>query len=228
MVSMNEKKCLLVVAAHPDDEILGVAGTVARLVKEGWAAYALILGTGALAREGANDADTERLRECAKLAADIVGYSEVFFESFPDNAFDTVSLLSITKLVEVYLSRLKPERIFTHYANDLNIDHQRTFQAVLTASRPCNVNAPKEFFSFETLSASEWQKADLRFHPDTYFDIASTVEKKINAMEAYDTEIRLFPHPRSGEAITALARVRGSEASRQAAEGFITIRRIIS
>ncbi len=224
---MNIPKRLAVIAAHPDDEILGVGGTVARRVEEGWEAYCLILGEGALSREGAASDETKHLQACAKRAADLVGYKEVAFESFPDNAFDTVSLLSITKKVEAFLARVQPTSVFTHYAHDLNIDHQHTFQAVLTASRPCNEHAPAELLSFETLSASEWQEPGHCFRPDTYIDIGESLEKKLKAMEAYDTEIRAFPHPRSREALEALATLRGSEAMCRRAEAFVTVRRIM-
>ena len=221
-------KQLLVVAAHPDDELLGVGGTVARYVRNGWEASALILGTGALSRVDGSPDDVRRLRESAARAGEIIGFRRVLFESFPDNAFDTVSLLSITQVVEAHLARLQPSLILTHDAHDLNIDHQRTFQAVLTASRPCSAHAPSELRSFETVSASEWQAPSLRFSPDTYVALSrEDMERKLQALAAYNTELRPFPHPRSLEVITALAMVRGSEALCERAEAFVTVRRIV-
>jgi LmbE family N-acetylglucosaminyl deacetylase len=223
---MNDHKNLLVVAAHPDDELLGVGGTVARYVSEGWEAFCVILGQGALARQGTFQGDVARLKDCAVRAGEIIGYKEVLFESFPDNAFDTVSLLSIIKTVEVHFARRKPSLVFTHYAHDLNIDHRRTFQAVLTAARPCNQNVPAELLCFETLSASEWQAPDLRFRPNTYINVTSFFERKMKALAAYETEMRPFPHPRSAQAVTALSALRGSESSCVRAEAFVSVRRI--
>ncbi|MEN9558549.1 MAG: hypothetical protein RL141_918 [Candidatus Parcubacteria bacterium] len=223
---MSNPKRFLVVAAHPDDEILGVGGTVARLTHEGWEGFCVILGEGAMARDGAGREEIDRLRACAQEAGRIVGYREVVFEAFPDNQFDTVSLLSITKAVEAALARINPSVVFTHHGQDLNIDHQRTFQAVLTASRPCHANAPQELLTFETVSATEWQEPSQRFVPDTYKGIEAFLNIKQRALEAYASEMRAFPHPRSAAVIAALATVRGSECGLPAAEAFRTIRRI--
>jgi len=151
---MNKK--ILIVAAHPDDEVLGCFGTVAKLIKEGYKAYTLILGEGKTSR------DEKRVVENRKEEIDVlnseimnannsIGIKKVFVESFPDNRFDSVDLLDIVKVVSKVKEEVQPDIIFTHYANDLNINHRITYQAVITATRPMENECVKELYSFEVV-----------------------------------------------------------------------------
>jgi LmbE family N-acetylglucosaminyl deacetylase len=172
-------KTILIVAAHPDDEVLGCFGTVARLIKEGYEAYTLILGEGKTSRDEKRDIE-EKLNEISllndeiKLANEIIGIKKVFVESFPDNRFDGVDLLDIIKVVSKVKEEVQPDIIFTHYEHDLNIDHQTTYKAVITSTRPMEDECVKEIYSFEILSSTEWNYP-LSFSPDTFFDISTTI-----------------------------------------------------
>lgn len=221
------KKNILVVAAHPDDEILGAGGTLIKHAVSGDDVYCLILGEGIMSRANPDKQKLEELRTQALDAGRVVGFKKIFLSNFPDNVFDTVPLLNIVKDVEKYFDELKPDIVYTHHGNDLNIDHQLTFQAVLTASRPCNENCPREIYTFETLSSTEWQEKNKgQFSPNTYIDIKSTIEKKIAAMKKYSSELREYPYPRSVEGIRILSQLRGLESGLFFAEAFRLIRKI--
>lgn len=218
---------VLIIAAHPDDELLGVAGTAARHVGKGDTVYALILGQGFMSRDDAREEDLAHLKNAARAAASIVGVKEVFFKDFADNAFDTMRFLDIVKAVEQYVTQVKPDTIYTHHEYDVNVDHQLTCRAVITACRPCNPDCPSVLYSFETLSSTEWNSKDHKqFRPNAYSDISETLDIKIAALKQYESEMRPFPHSRSFEGIRILAQYRGLESGLLAAEAFHLIRRI--
>ena len=221
-------KKILIVAAHPDDEVLGCFGTVARLIKEGYEAYTLILGEGKTSR------DEERIVEDKKEeiellnheitnANKVIGVKKVFIESLPDNRFDHVDLLDIIKVISKVKEEIQPDIIFTHYEHDLNIDHQLTYKALITATRPMEDECVKEIYSFEILSSTEWNYP-LSFAPDTFFDISQTVDLKIKAMKAYPSELCEYPHPRSLEGIELNAKYQGMRVGKRYVEAFKSIR----
>jgi LmbE family N-acetylglucosaminyl deacetylase len=219
---------ILIVSAHPDDEVLGCGGTVARLVKEGYQAYTLILGEGITSRDEKRDrakreTEIQKLKDQAKKANKIIGVEEVFMYDFPDNRFDTVPLLDIVKVIEKIKNDIKPDIIFTHYVKDLNIDHQITYKAVITATRPVVGEPVKEIYSFEVPSSTEWN-FPLSFSPDVFFDISETMDIKIKALEEYKTELREYPHPRSLEGIKINAQSWGLKIGVKYAEVFKCIR----
>ena len=224
---MNTNK-ILVVVAHPDDEILGAGATLVKHVEAGDAVYCLILGEGAMARVGASQKKLQNLKLQATEAGRVVGFKKIFFSGFPDNQFDSLPLLQISKEVEKYLAEIKPDIVYTHFDGDLNIDHQLTCRAVLTACRPCNGNSPCEIYAFETLSSTEWQsKNKKQFNPTVYVDVEEVMNKKIEAFEKYNSEMRPYPHPRSPEGIKILAQYRGLESGLRLAEAFCLLRKII-
>lgn len=219
---------ILVVAAHPDDEVLGCGGTIIENVKVGNKVFVLILGEGATSRHKEDDkcqSEIDKLKAQAQQSAHIMGVSDVFFCSLPDNRFDGVSLLDIIKIIEKHIRIVSPEIIYTQHGGDLNIDHQLTFQSVLTAARPMegtNVNA---IYAYETSSSTEWsfQHTFPVFRPNHFVDISNSLNKKLNAFQVYTEEIRDFPHPRSLEAIQAQAMKNGSIIGFKAAEAFETV-----
>jgi len=225
----DRKKRILVVAAHPDDEILGSGGTVARLIAEGNEAYTLILGEGITSRypKGSNkmEKDLKALRKAMERANRIIGVKKIFPLNFPDNRFDAVPTLDIVKNIEAVKNRIKPQIIFTHHWRDLNIDHRVTFNAVLTACRPIEEETVSEIYSFEIPSSTEWNYP-YTFAPNLFVDITATLSRKIAAMKCYTTELRKFPHPRSVEAIRSIAKRWGSVASKKSAEAFEIVRMI--
>lgn len=220
-------KNVLVVAAHPDDELLGLGGTLIKHRLAGDSVYCIIIGEGLMSRNTANQAELQELYRHAQNAGAIIGFKGMTFEHFPDNAFDTVSLLKIAKVVEDHLERTRPDIIYTHHEYDLNIDHRLTFEAVLVACRPYQTFAPQEIYTFETLSSTEWHSKDHKqFAPDTYINISSTIDQKIEALKEYQSELRPYPHARSIEGIRIRAQYRGLESHLPYAEAFMTIRRI--
>jgi LmbE family N-acetylglucosaminyl deacetylase len=222
------KKKVLIVAAHPDDEVLGCGGTIARLVKERHEAYTLILGEGITSRDRSRnrekrEKEINRLKEQIYKANELLGVKEVFTFDFPDNRFDSVDFLDIVKAIEEVKNKLKPEIVFTHSKSDLNIDHQITYKAVITATRPMQNESVKEIYAFEVLSSTEWNYP-LSFSPNVYFDIGDTLERKLKAMTEYKSELREYPHPRSLKGIEIKARQRGMEVGFYYAEAFECIR----
>jgi len=221
-------KKILIVAAHPDDEVLGCFATVARLIQEGYEAYTLILGEGKTSRDSTRVVENKKkeialLNQEIKKANEIIGIKKVFIEDFPDNRFDSVDLLDIVKAISSVKNEINPNIIFTHYESDLNVDHRITYQAVITATRPMQEESVKEIYSFEILSSTEWNYP-LSFSPDTFFDISSTINLKIDAMKQYNSELCSFPHPRSLEGIELNAKYHGMRVGKKFVEAFKSIR----
>lgn len=226
-------KNILIVAAHPDDELLGVGGTVRRLVDEGACARAVILAEGLTSR-GDKRGDTERLKleelqNDARAAAVEVGYTSIDFCDFPDNRMDEVDLLDIVKVVSKFVEKYQPDTIFTHHHGDLNIDHRLTCEAVLTACRPVKKYDVRRIYNFETPSSTEWNYTYSEpFLPNVYFDISDTFTAKIKGMACYRSESAVYPHPRSPEALEALGRYRGSNVGFEVAEAFMLTREAVT
>lgn len=251
------KNKFLIIAAHPDDEVLGCFGTAARLINEGFEGYTLILGEGKTSRDdGTQSVSSVKLgatkreflrnsidkacensqnsaqkfaqemdileQECL-AANELIGIREVFRANFADNRFDSAHLLDIVKAVEQVVSRLRPSVIFTHYEKDLNIDHQMTFKAALTATRCLKGQSVREFYSFEVISSTEFNYP-LSFCPNFYFDISTTLQSKIQAMSLYKSELCEFPHPRSLENIELNAKYHGVRVGVPYAEAFVSVR----
>lgn len=223
---------VLVIAAHPDDEILGCGGTAARLVAEGHDLHFAILGEGITSRSAQrSDADAsqlETLHRQARAAAAAVGVKKLVLHKLPDNRLDTVPLLEVVKLVEDLVQQVQPEIIYTHHGGDLNVDHGVIHRAVLTATRPVAGQPVKEIYAFEVPSSTEWAfgRTAPAFRPNVFVEITATLEAKVTAMECYESEARAFPHPRSPEALRALATRWGSVAGCAAAEAFELVRSI--
>lgn len=221
---------ILIVAAHPDDEVLGCGGTIAKFVQEGSQVFCCILGEGPLSRytdreAGRNEKDVAGVGSFIQNAAQILGITQTFTFQFLDNQFDTVSLLEIVRVVTDVKDQVKPDAIFTHSRADLNVDHRLTYQAVLTACRPLKDETVREIYSWENPSSTEWNYPNT-FQPNMFVNIQRTLETKIMALQCYETEVRPFPHPRSSEALRAGALRWGSVAGLQTAEAFEVIRYI--
>ena len=221
---------VLVIAAHPDDEVLGCGGTIAKLAAEGKRVEILILGEGAVARDGSPGDEVQRLQADACKAAKVLGAANVRFASLPDNRFDTVPLLDVIKQIETVIAEGKPEIVFTQHGGDLNVDHQITFRAVMTAVRPMEGRGIRALYAYEVASSTEWafQRFDPVFRPSYFVNIDGFLEQKILAMEAYGGEIRSAPHPRSPEVLQAMAVTRGAAVGLKAAEAFETIWEVIA
>lgn len=223
---------ILVVAAHPDDEVLGCGGTIAKLSSEN-EVHILILGEGITSRQRRRAARTKakeisRLGRAARAVAKRLGASSLHVEQLPDNRMDTVPLLEVVKRVEAVVEECRPEIIYTHHPGDLNIDHWVTFRAVMTATRPMVGRPVRDIYAYEVPSSTDWsfQRIEPVFRPNVFVDITQTIETKIQAMQCYPSESRQFPHPRSDGALRAHARRWGSVVGLEYAEAFELIRSI--
>lgn len=218
---------ILIVAAHPDDEVLGVGGTILKHTQNGDQVSVLILGDGVTSRGGSSEEIDHRIDQ-AKKVAKILGVKKIILTSLPDNKFDFIPLLSIAKKVEKIIDMIKPDIIYTHHGGDLNVDHRLTFQAVLTACRPQPNFCVKKILTFETPSSTEWSAKSIgeSFVPNCYNDITDFIDKKIEALEIYENEMRTFPHPRSYEGVEILAKFRGMTVGHKFAEAFEIIREL--
>lgn len=222
---------ILCIAAHPDDEVLGCGASLARLAREGNNVHIAILGEGItsryVSRETAQSKLLSDLGEDAKNSARILGVASIDLFGFPDNRFDTVPLLEIIKTVEELTARYQPETVFTHHAGDLNVDHIAVNRAVLTACRPIAGSTIRDIYAFEIPSSTDWAfQTYAAFCPSVFIGVGETLELKLRAMAAYRSESRPFPHPRSLDALAAIARRWGSAAGLPAAEAFQLVRSI--
>ena len=229
----NQQK-ILIIAAHPDDEVLGCGGSMAKWCIDGHVVHVLIMAEGATSRDKSRDRVTRQkelshLARSAKKAGEILGVASVELLDYPDNRMDSVDLLDVVKSVEGHIDKNKPEVVVTHHSGDLNIDHQITQQAVMVACRPQPGHSVKRILSFEVPSATDWQSPTVcnHFVPHRFDHISQTLEIKIKAIETYKSEMQKWPHARSIKALEHLARWRGASVGVEAAEAFMLIRNII-
>lgn len=218
------------IVAHADDEVLGCGGTLRRHALAGDAVSLIILADGETSRStgSAPDAAIARREAAARLAAATLGIGDLVIHRFPDNRLDTEALLDIIKVVETHIERIAPDTVYTHHAGDLNLDHRRVHEAVVTACRPQPGRRVGNLLFFEVVSSTEWQTPGSAppFLPNWFVDITSTLDAKLKALEAYGDEMRNWPHPRSYEGVKHLARWRGAIAGCEAAEAFVLGRHI--
>ena len=232
---------VIIFVAHPDDEVLGMGGTILKHSQNGDFVKVVYLATGITSRRSTNfqnsvsyeqnenktnqiQKEIKNLRNDAKKSCNILKVKDSKFYDFPDNEMDSVPLLKIIKVIEKEIKETKPDRIYTHHFHDLNVDHRTVFNAVMTATRPIRLNV-KEIISFEVLSSTEWNYP-MQFSPNYFVDIKSQLSAKIKAMKSYKNEIRNFPHPRSVENIKNVSQRWGSVSEKNAAEAFEIIRKI--
>ena len=225
---------ILIIVAHPDDEVLGCGGSMATWVDQGHNVRVLFMSDGVSLRTAAPDYPitsaelVQQRKDAAKRAASRLGARLPDFLDFPDNQLDSVPLLKIIKAVEPVIESFHPDLVVTHHNNDLNIDHQITQKAVVTACRPQPGLSVKRILACEVPSSTEWQDpgSGPYFTPNWYVDISEHLETKLSALTEYSDELREWPHSRSIDAVRHLARWRGATVGRPAAEAFMLIRNI--
>jgi LmbE family N-acetylglucosaminyl deacetylase len=222
---------ILVIAAHPDDEVLGCGGVIARYARTGDTVRVVIMAEGVTSRTGAI-AQAEalgQLRTAATRANQILGTTELVMEGLPDNRLDSMDRLAVIQRVEAHIERWKPSVVYTHHAGDVNVDHQVVHHAVVTACRPQPGRSVERLLFFEVASSTEWQPpgSSVPFQPNWFVDITETLDTKLAALEAYRAEIREWPHPRSLRAVESLARWRGASVGLSAAEAYCLGRQIL-
>jgi N-acetylglucosamine malate deacetylase 1 len=219
---------VLVVAAHPDDEVLGCGGTIARMADEGRNVHVLLLADGETSRDS-ELLGVDAREKAAQRAGSILGCSTVTALGLPDNRLDSLDLLDVVKEIEKLVHDLRPSTVLTHHVGDVNVDHRITHEAVISACRSKPGHPVRELLFFEVVSSTEWRPAGSgrAFEPNWFVDVSRTWPRKLEALKAYEAELERFPHPRSFEAVEALARVRGATVGVGVAEAFVLGRTLI-
>ena len=226
---------ILLVCAHPDDEVIGMGGTLKKLSKK-HKIKVIFLSEGITARRKAGYVSTpqyditheeiqkmkkeiEVRKKHAKKALNVLGVKNVRFLDLPNQELDQIPLLKIIKEIEKEIAETKASIIFTHHHNDLNLDHRVAYEATITAARPVPGSKVSTIISFEIPAATDWRKP-YKFNPNLMIDITSQLNAKTKALQAYEYEIRKSPHPRSKEMTEAVAKRWGSLSGYHAAEAF--------
>lgn len=232
---MNNKinrQSVLVIVAHPDDEVLGCGGTIAKHTNSGDIVNVAILAQGIVSRYNSQDNNMEinqkilNIENAAQNANVVLGVKSLKFQNFPDNRMDSLDRLEVIKIVEALVDKFKPEIVYTHHVSDVNVDHCVVNQSVIAACRPQPGHCVKRTLFFEVASSSEWQPAASGFYfkPNWFVDITETLDLKLRALKFYECEMRKYPHSRSIEAVEYLARWRGASVGVRAAEAFVLAR----
>jgi LmbE family N-acetylglucosaminyl deacetylase len=216
-----QSKRILVIAAHPDDEVLGCGGTMALHKRAGDEVAVVIACTGRSAEASANGAAQQSYTQ---RALDVLGVSEVRMLGFPDQRLDTLPLTDIITPLEQAVRELKPNIVYCQYGGDINRDHEILFKAILVATRP-KEQFIDAVYAFDTASSTEWAYPR-SFVPDTWMDISDSLDTKLEAMACYESELQDYPHPRSLEALRHRAEAFGNQCCMEAAEVFMTVRRV--
>jgi LmbE family N-acetylglucosaminyl deacetylase len=224
-------KKLLVIAAHPDDELLGCGGTLLFYKKLGYTIKIIFLSDGESSRNINQDIKKKLIlkrESLAKKVCKLCKFSPPIFGKFPDNRLDSVNLLEIVKFIENEIKKFNPEIILTHNEEDLNIDHKIACKAVVTATRPSTKTFVRSIYCFETPSSTEnnFSKVKVQFNPNLFIDVSNFIEKKIKYLKIYKNEIRKYPHSRSLESIKILAKYRGTQIGVKYAEAFYILRKL--
>jgi N-acetylglucosamine malate deacetylase 1 len=218
---------VLVVAAHPDDEVLGAGAAIARHARDGDKVTILILASGLDSRGTASSEEHRGLQAQAEKAAGVLGVAAPLFAHFPDNRMDTVALIDVVKEVERVAGTINPGIVYTHFARDLNVDHEIAARAVATAFRPQPGSHARRLLAFDVPSATDWNPSAVPFSPTYFVDASDTLELKLKAMACYAGELRAFPHARSIEGIRARAVAWGTHVGLKAAEPFELLREVV-
>jgi len=233
---------VLIIVAHPDDEVLGMGGTIRKLTQAGHNVKIVIMATGITSRRSVNyknlqtydtnskiqktmDIQVKQLQKDTIRSSKILGVKDIEFEDFPDNELDTISNLEITKKIEKIISEYNPETVFTHSKFDINVDHRVLYNATITATRPRNKSNVKDVISFEVPSSTEWDFPS-QFSPNIFIDISKELPFKLKALKQYKTEIEKFPHPRSLESLDIISKRWGTVSGFNAAEAFCLVRQL--
>ena len=223
---------ILVVVAHPDDEILGMGGTIAKLSVQGKDVHVLIVTDGSSAQYRGSEnlqkiIDEKKLE--TKNACDRVGVKSIHYGGMPDMQLDVTPHIQVNQAIEKVIDEIQPDAVFTHFYGDVNLDHQCVFRSVMVAVRPVADQVVKEVYCFNVPSSTEWNvfNATTMFMPNIVVDIADFAEQKYAALAEYKTELREYPHPRSIEHIRKQDEAEGLKAGLLCGESFMLIRKVV-
>ena len=221
-------KTILVLAPHPDDEILGCGGTIAKFAQQGCNVYIANMTTGFEPRFSKEELNL--VRQGAKKAHDFLGVKETYYLDFPAAELDTVQHADLNAKVAEVIKQIKPDMLFLPFIGDIHLDHQLVFNSALVAARPVSDNYPKTIYAYEVLSETNWNAPYLTpsFQPNVFIDISDFLEKKLKAFSYFENQRKEFPSERSLESIEYLAKLRGSQVHCKAAEAFVLIREVLS
>ncbi|MCD6461145.1 MAG: PIG-L family deacetylase [Thermoplasmata archaeon] len=217
---------VLAIVAHPDDEVLGCGGTLARHVDEGDEVYVCI-GTRPSVEDYGREM-VERKREEVMRVHGFLGVRKTFFAGLPTKKLDVTPHEEIISKISAAIGDLEPDIIYTHHRGDVNLDHRRLFEAIMVIFRPKPGRKNPTIYSFEVPSSTEWGiiSQDTAFIPNYFVDISGYLEQKKKALAMYETEVKSFPHPRSPEAVEYYARKWGAGVGLEAAEPFSLLRKV--
>ena len=217
---------ILVLCAHPDDETLGLGGTLSLKSQNGNQIYVLFFTDGESSRNKTTKDDIILRQKQAEDACKLLGIKKVKFLDYPDQKLDTFPTLEIAKQIENVIKEWKPSEIFTHYWGDVNQDHRKIFEATKIAVRPQPSSKIKKIICYETPSSTDWGLFPESFTPNLFVNIDKTIKKKISALKKYKNEIQKFPHPRSIDSVIIRSKYWGSTIGDMNSEAFILLREI--
>ena len=214
----TDPRRVLVIAAHPDDEIIGVGGTIARYASVGDSVYVAILTEGASVQFPGEPEKITLKRTHVLKAAEVLGVKEVFFGNFPDQKLDACPIIEVTNFIETIIKETYPSIVYTHHFTELNRDHRIAYEATSVAARPFSDSSIERLLCFSVDTLSHWGEGLAQYN--IFSDISDTLELKLRAMQVYETEVRKYPHPRSLEALRQIAYRNGAIVGLKAAEMF--------
>jgi N-acetylglucosamine malate deacetylase 1 len=218
------EKNILIVAPHPDDEVLGCGGIIAKYSESGFRVYVLVVTRGTPKLYSSDKIDNIRME--ARNAHAILGVTETVFLDFPAPELDIISLAEIAREISGVIKRFNINDLYIPHRGDIHGDHRVVFNACLVAARPVDDCPVKSIFAYETLSETEWAApfGDDAFIPAKFVDVSATFVKKLDAMKCFKSQLKQFPNPRSIETLTALSKFRGSTVGFSHAEAFMVMR----
>lgn len=225
-------KKVLVIAAHPDDEVLGVGGTIAKLSAEGVESHLLIVTDGSSSQYRDSD-HLHEIIEAKKLetkgCADLLGFKSIHYGELSDMKLDKTPHIVINQVIEKVIDEVQPDTVFTHFWGDVNRDHQEVYNSTLVAIRPVMGQVVRELYCYRVPSSTEWtpNKADTMFMANFFVDIEKYAEQKYKAFACYSTELREYPHPRSVQYLREADKAVGLRVGLLAAEEFVMLRKLV-
>lgn len=220
------------IAAHPDDEVLGMGGTIAKLVSKGVIVDVLIVTDGSSSQYRDSDHLAEIIEAKKKETrgcADVLGIRDIYYGELPDMKLDTTPHIRINQVIEEVIAKVQPDIVFTHFWGDVNCDHQNVYKSTLVAVRPVLGQVVRELYCYRVPSSTEWtpNKADTMFMPNVFVDIEIFAEQKYKAFACYSTELREYPHPRSVRHLREVDKATGLRVGMLAAEEFVLLRKLV-
>ena len=216
---------IVVICAHPDDEVLGLGGTLKMHKKKGNKIFVIVVATGQFGRDDSKRGILKRKNQC-KECGSILGIDKIEFLDYPDQTLDIVKVSELSSKIQKFLVKWNPSTVYTHFFGDLNQDHRRVFEATSIAVRPSKKINVRNLICFETPSTTEYKFNFAEFSPNYFVDIEKSLDEKIEAIKQYKNEIQAAPYPRSISAIKNRASYWGSQIGKKYAEAFMIIRKI--